>query len=77
MAPSPPPPPRPNASPQPSQKSKTSPHPPKKTSTHPRPNPVQYVMGFVKYNQDLKVITVKLSLRGWTLARINHTLDKR
>jgi hypothetical protein len=34
-------------------------------------------MGFVKYNQDLKVIAMKLSLRGWTLARINHTLDKR
>jgi hypothetical protein len=34
-------------------------------------------MGFVEYNQDLKVITVKLSLPGWTLARINRTLDKR
>jgi hypothetical protein len=34
-------------------------------------------MGFVKYNQDLKVIAVKLSLCGWTLARINRTLDKR
>ncbi|PLW04468.1 hypothetical protein PCASD_26755, partial [Puccinia coronata f. sp. avenae] len=40
--------------------------PPKKTSTHPRPNPVQYVMGFVKYDQDLKVIAVKLSLRCGT-----------
>jgi hypothetical protein len=34
-------------------------------------------MGFVKYNRDLKIIAVKLSLRGWTLARINCTIGKR
>jgi hypothetical protein len=34
-------------------------------------------MGFVKYNRDLKVIAVKLSLCGWTLARIDHTISQR
>jgi hypothetical protein len=34
-------------------------------------------MGLVKYNRDLKVIAVKLSLCGWTLARINRTISKR
>jgi hypothetical protein len=31
----------------------------------------------VKYDRDLKVIAVKLSLRGWALARINGTIGKR
>jgi hypothetical protein len=34
-------------------------------------------MGFVKYDRNLKVIAVKLSLRGQTLAEINQTIDKK
>jgi hypothetical protein len=34
-------------------------------------------MGFVKYERDLKVIAVKMSRRGMTLAEINAAIDKQ
>ncbi|PLW17177.1 hypothetical protein PCASD_18137 [Puccinia coronata f. sp. avenae] len=34
-------------------------------------------MGFVKYKRDLKVIAVKMSRRGMTLAEINAAIDKQ
>ncbi|PLW23094.1 hypothetical protein PCASD_10537 [Puccinia coronata f. sp. avenae] len=41
-----------------------------------QPKNVVSIMGFVKYDRDLKVIAVKLSLCGWTLARIDPEESK-